>query len=184
MGEDKALIVIDGVALVALVAERCRRAGCERVVAVGGDHAALQAVGLDVVDDRHPGAGPLGGIITALTEAAPDQLVFVVAVDLPGVEATDISRTLTALDTRPDADLAVPLTADGRRHHLHAAWRPRALRTLEAAFEAGERAPRRALGGLTIVDVAAIGAAGLTDVDTPEDLQRWQRDRGIRGPDR
>ena len=42
-----------------------RDAGCAPVVAVGGPRDDLAALGLDVIDDRWPGEGPLGAVVTA-----------------------------------------------------------------------------------------------------------------------
>ncbi len=64
MGRDKALLELEGVALIVrttklveLAAERC---------AVIGDTVRLEGLELLVIEDEFPGAGPLGGIATAL----------------------------------------------------------------------------------------------------------------------
>lgn len=68
MGRDKALISLEGRALAVRVAEAVAAAGASGVVAVGGDLDGLRAAGLAAVPDRDgPGAGPLAGIVTALT---------------------------------------------------------------------------------------------------------------------
>ena len=68
MGRDKALIALEGRALAVRVAEAVAAAGASGVVAVGGDLERLRAAGLAAVPDRDgPGAGPLAGILTALT---------------------------------------------------------------------------------------------------------------------
>jgi molybdenum cofactor guanylyltransferase len=68
MGRDKALIALEGRALAVRVAEAVAAAGASGVVAVGGDLEGLRAAGLAAVPDRDgPGAGPLAGILTALT---------------------------------------------------------------------------------------------------------------------
>ena len=42
--------------------------------------------------------------------------------------------------------------------------------TLEAAFDAGERAIKRAVRDLAVVEVVGIAAAALADADTPDEL--------------
>ena len=65
MGRDKALIEIDGVAMVTIAVEALRAAGAADVWVVGGDRGAIEALGHRWVPDLHPGEGPLGGVITA-----------------------------------------------------------------------------------------------------------------------
>lgn len=73
MGTPKALLELGpvlepgGQALAARVAGALAAAGAERVVLVGGDAAWAEALGLGVVPDRWPGAGPLAGTATALS---------------------------------------------------------------------------------------------------------------------
>src|SRR5204863_2103726 len=66
MGRDKALLEIDGVPMARRVTDELERAGAARVRCVGGDAAELIRLGLDAVDDEHPGAGPLAGLLVAL----------------------------------------------------------------------------------------------------------------------
>ena len=161
MGTDKALLEVDGVAMAVRVAEALRTAGAGRVVAVGGDGEALVALGLDVVSDDHPGEGPLGGILTALA-AVEDDVVVVLACDLPDPDPAAIRRVVEALG---EADVAAP-----PGELLHAAYHRRAQARLAAAFAAGERAPRRAVEGLHVVAVHDLPAGALADADTPDDL--------------
>ena len=161
MGTDKALLEVDGVAMAVRAAGALRAAGASRVVAVGGDAEALDALGLEVVPDDHPGEGPLGGILTALA-AVEDEVVVVLACDLPDPDPHAVRRVVEALD---DGDVAAP-----PGELLHAAYHRRAEAHLAAAFAAGERAPRRAVEGLRVVDVQGLPAGALADADTPDDL--------------
>lgn len=182
MGRDKSLIEVDGRSLAERAATACRAAGCDTVLAIGGDASALAAAGLAPVADEYPGEGPLGGILTALDAAGPADEVVIVPVDVPDLAPASIRRLLTALSAHADADVAVSVDLTGRRHHLHAAWRQRARPPLARAFGQGERAVKRALDRLTVVEVAEPDPASLVDVDTPEDLARWRATRG--NPDR
>ncbi|MBK5222357.1 MAG: molybdenum cofactor guanylyltransferase [Acidimicrobiia bacterium] len=176
MGRDKALLPVRGQPLALTVADALRRAGAEPVLCVGGDEAALVALGLRTIPDLHPGEGPVGGLITALS-AVESEVVVVLAVDLPGADPDAVCGVVSALHrtSSPDqaadpADLAVPLV-DGRRQWLHAAWRSdTALPVLRAAFDQGERAVHRAVAGLRVVDVVGVDPAVVADVDRPADL--------------
>lgn len=167
MGTDKALLEVDGRPLVSTVAAALRAAGAERVLAVGGDLDALDALGLDTVADDHPGQGPLAGILTALGATA-GPVVVVLACDLPDVSADGIRAVLGALG---EADVAAPWH-DGRHEFLHAAYTRAAESPLAEAFDAGERSVHRAAEGLDIASVVGLRAAWLADVDGPGDLHR------------
>ena len=99
MGTDKALLVVDGQPLAVIVADALRTAGADRVVAVGGDLDGLRALGLDAVPDLHAGEGPLGGILTAL-DATTEDVVVVLACDLPGADPVAITTVVDAAGRR------------------------------------------------------------------------------------
>lgn len=180
MGRDKALLEIDGVPLARRVADALAAAGCDPVVAVGGDAAGLTAAGLAVVADRHPGEGPLGAIITALRALGPTagpaavDVVAVLGCDLPDADPRAIGAVLAPfLAPGGDAlDVVVPRGPE-RRHLHHAAWRVGSLEVLEAAFAEGERAPRRVLDRLRVHELPVDGDVDprwLADLDEPADL--------------
>jgi molybdopterin-guanine dinucleotide biosynthesis protein A len=165
MGTDKALLEVDGRPLALRVADALTAAGSTRVVAVGGAVDALRALGLDAVPDQHPREGPLGGILTAF-DVVDEDVVVVLACDLPSADPDAVTAVVDALG---DADVAAPWH-DGRHELLHAAYHRRARGHLAAAFDAGERAPHRAVDGLTVTSVTGLPGAALADADTPEDL--------------
>ena len=66
MGSDKALLVVGRRPLVLGVTDTLAAALGVAPVVVGGDESRLSALGLEVLPDRTPGAGPLGGILTVL----------------------------------------------------------------------------------------------------------------------
>jgi len=176
MGRDKALLPVDGRPLAVRVADALVAAGASGVVAVGGDREALGELGLRAVPDADPGAGPLGGIVTALAVAAeagdPTPVVFVAACDLVDPAPAAVRATVAALAADPAGDVAVPV-AGGRRQWMHAAWRGRARAPLAAAFAAGERAVHAAVAaaGLRVVELA-VDPAAVADADTPDHLDR------------
>ncbi|MGH9119742.1 MAG: molybdenum cofactor guanylyltransferase [Acidimicrobiales bacterium] len=179
MGVDKAALLVDGRALVSRVVDALVAAGATTTMVVGGDPRMLGELGVVPVADLWPGAGPLGGIATALADA-DTELVAVLACDLVAPDPRSIERVVAALHDTPTADLVVPMV-DGRRQWLHAAWRRRARTRLERALESGERAVHRAVeaSDLEVVDVADLPAAAVADADTVEELPP-----GTAGPDR
>jgi len=171
MGRDKALVELDGHALVSIGAAAMQAAGADHVLVVGGDEDGVRALGLDWIPDEHPGEGPLGGVISGL-RASPHPLAVVLACDMPRIDADTVERLVAALVEQPQAMAAVAV-ADEQRQALTAAYRHRILPILERAFAAGERAPRRALEAVRVVEVAGLDPERLADVDRPEDLSRY-----------
>jgi molybdenum cofactor guanylyltransferase len=180
MGRDKALVEVAGRSLLTVAADALRDAGANPVLAVGGDAVALLEVEprLIAVDDLHPGEGPLGGILTAFAAARtvtpdPSTLVVVVACDMPALDGATIRELVDAAVAEPAAGLAAAIV-DGRPQPLTGVWRPAlAEAVLRAAFDAGERAPRRLLDRLVVVGVHGLHPEALADVDRPEDLARY-----------
>ena len=170
MGADKALLEVGGRPLAAIVATALREAGAAEVLAVGGDAGRLAALGLRAVPDSTPGEGPLGGLLTAL-RAATEDLVVVLACDLPFAAAPAVSAVVDALTASPGAGVAVP-TGAGRLHPLHAAWRRSVAGDhLARAFADGERAVHPVLTAVGMVVVEGIDPASLQDVDSDDDLR-------------
>jgi len=165
MGRDKALVEIDGVPMARRVADELERAGAARVRCVGGDASALTALGLDALDDEHPGAGPLAGLLVAL-RASTLPISLVAPCDLIDPRREGFTALVAALDASTRARAAVPL-ADGTWRPLPCALRSTALTTLEDTFAAGERAVHRALAEVERVEV---DAGSFPDADTPGDL--------------
>jgi molybdenum cofactor guanylyltransferase len=165
MGTDKALIEIDGVALVTRAVDALTIAGADPVVVVGGDADALATLGLRHVADEWPGEGPLGGIITALEALAAD-VVMVLSCDLTDAAAVAVRSVVGALG---DADVSVPVI-EGRAQWLHAAWHRRTLPALRLAFADGVRAPRHATHSLKVARLLDGDPCWFHDADRPEDL--------------
>ena len=165
MGRDKALIEIDGVAMVTIAVEALRTAGAADVWVVGGDREAIETLGHRWVPDLHPGEGPLGGVITALTEATAD-VVAVLACDHVAAAAPAVRIVVGALG---DGDVAVPVV-EGRSQTLHAAWRRSVLQRLEDVFDNGGRSVRDGLAVLDVVQILDGDPCWFADADTPADL--------------
>jgi molybdopterin-guanine dinucleotide biosynthesis protein A len=169
MGQDKALLRLDGVAMAARVAAALEKAGATAVVGIGGDADALSELGLRVVPDDHPGGGPLPATITAL-ERAEAPIVVVLSCDLLAPDPHLIRTLVDALDAAPPSTAAAIPVADGVPQWTHAAWRPSAADDLRAARAAGSRSLRRATDGLDRIELGGLDPRHLADADRPEDL--------------
>ena len=173
MGRDKAFLEVRGHPMVAAIAGVLEAVVGPGVVVVGGDEPRIRDLGLLRIPDLHPGAGPLGGILTALGHFRElcDHVV-VLSCDLPGASASSVRTLADAAGQAPG--ILVPVL-EGRRQWMHACWPVAALPALEAAFATGERAPHRALGGLSVVEVVGLDPASLRDANRPGDLDESGR---------
>ena len=182
MGTDKAFIEIEGEPMVARAVGALRAAGAAPVLVVGGDRSRLSALGLDHVPDRHPGQGPLGGVITALGALDPlggsgPDAVVTLPCDVKAPDPTAVRLVMERLagaadrseDGPPLADLAVPL-GGGVPQWTHSGWRRSCLPQLSEAFGAGVRALNEAARQLRTVEVEVLGTSWFADADRPEDL--------------
>src|SRR5882762_7843363 len=84
-GQDKALVEFDAKPMLARLVELLGGVTkSTKVVAVRGKY---EAFGVEIVEDRWPGEGPLGGIITALEDgagsAARSEWNLIVSCDMP-----------------------------------------------------------------------------------------------------
>jgi molybdopterin-guanine dinucleotide biosynthesis protein A len=120
-----------------------------------------------------PGGGPAAGLLAALDRfsAAPD-LVAVLAVDMPRVNAGTVARLTWAVESDPRRDGALLVDPDGRRQPLAAVYRYSALSAARPAQRDAEHGlPVRALvGALHLTDVPTVGDEA-RDVDTWADVR-------------
>ena len=152
-GGDKALVELGGRRMLTRMIElmRCVTPNL-KIVAAKEKYAEP---GIETVADRWPGEGPLGGIITALLDAAgnstrPTQnrklpvighgapaCCLIVSCDMPFL-TEDWLRFLIQRADSSTADVVLPRSASGFEP-LCACWRPRAADPLRQAFERGVR---------------------------------------------
>ena len=171
LGRDKALLRIgDRPPLAVLGAEALTAAGAERVVVVGGDRSGLGDLGLEVVDEPAPGAGPLSGIAGALVEAGGSEVV-VLACDLPGITAAAVERLRDA--RRTSGAVVAVASIGGVRQAVIGCWDGAAIGVVEEVLASDRRSVQTALDRLTVTEVTDLPAAVLDDVDDPDDLARY-----------
>jgi len=173
MGRDKAELVIAGERL-ADRAARALAAVCDPVLEVGPGRSGLEAV------DDEPRSGPLVALVAgtaALRAREHKSAVVLLGVDLPFVS----EPLLRLVADHPAADTVVPV-AGGMRQSCCARYSPAALDTAAELAERGERALHALLAAVPVVEVgedewrAVAPADALVDLDTPEDLVRYDVD--------
>ncbi len=171
-GVDKASIEIDGVTLL----ERSLAAvvSALEVVVVGEPVPTSRPVTWTREDP--PGGGPAAGVLAGLDRLhlTPDLLV-VLAVDMPRVNAGTVARLTWAVEADPAVDGAVLVDPAGRRQTLAAVYRHTALAAARPANREDEHGlpVRRLVGDLHLVDVPAVG-------DEARDVDTWEALRDLR----
>ena len=133
MGREKALLPLGSATVIDLVilAARPLSSDC-RLIA--NDAARFAHLGLPMHADLRPGAGPLGGLHTALTVAAAPA-VLLLACDLPFLTAEFLGFVVEQLS---GWQAVVPRSADGLEN-LCAVYARSCLPAVERALDRGER---------------------------------------------
>jgi len=173
MGRDKALLELGGEALIVRTARLVESvAGGATVI---GDSGAYRALGLRTIGDDWPGAGPLGGIATAL-RASSARWSLVVACDLPYLTKPWLDYAIgRAFASRAEA--VVPMSALGAEP-LCAIYHERAETAIRAALAQGTRKVTEALKNLSVETIEpaewkAFDSEGLLfkNMNAPEDYE-------------
>ncbi len=172
MGTDKATLAVDGTPMAHRVTRALFDAGVGSVILVGGAPTVEGAV-----PDRWPGEGPLGGLATAVLHGASTEgveIVVVAACDQQDLTPGLLGSLVQALHAAPpEAVGGVVRTGDGRLHPFPSAWRSSAGRSLSELVEGGERRADAAFSVGPVVEVSG-PAEAVDDLDTPEDVRRWE----------
>ena len=172
MGTDKSALVVAGLSMLDRATRALRDAGIT-TLAVPGSAELPDPTGSN--DGSDP-LGPLAGIVSGWAYfqrgTAPDTVV-VLSCDLPAIPA----RVVTALVEAAAGSEHGAVAHDGeRRQPLIAAYHAVALRSMAAAFHAGQRSVRRCLEGWDL-GICHFDRTVLLDADTPADLNgfdvRW-----------
>lgn len=166
-GQDKPLLEIGGVPMLASIVATLRADGHVIAISANGDPAQFAAFTAPVLPDgAFRGEGPLAGVLTGLDWAAP--LGVKALLTVPG-DTPFVPRGLAATLDPPPACAAT----DGRAHHLVALWPVACRADLRRMLSApGPRdIARFAVGiGMRRVDFAVAKWDPFLNVNTPEDL--------------
>ncbi len=163
-GRDKALVEVGGRPMLARMVALMQ--GITEQVKIAGTPEKYAEFGIEVVSDRWPGEGPLGGIITALLDAASHSAsleqsrqqphldnphaagwCLIVSCDMPFL-THDWLAYLSERAAESTAQVVMPLSAGGPEP-LCACYRADGAEALQAAFEAGVRKITDALKHVT-----------------------------------
>lgn len=178
MGQPKAVLVVDGERLVDRGARMLQAGGCQPVVVVQGAVDVGRVKGADVVTNAAWPSG-MGSSLRAGLAALPAEAdaVMVALVDQPDVSPEVVRRLAAAYVSAafPGGAGAAVASYGGRGRNPvllgRGVWSDVAR---EAAGDVGARAFLRAHPEL-VIEVRCDGLGSAADLDTSDDLDRWQR---------
>jgi molybdopterin-guanine dinucleotide biosynthesis protein A len=173
MGQNKALLPLDGKPLIAHVADKLQ-AWFDQVVVITDTPEPYVFLDLPTTGDRVTGQGPLAGIAAALRVSRWPS-TFISACDMPFLDEALVRHLVGSLGQH---DAAIPQVS-GRFEPLHAAYTHKCLAPVEAAMASGERKLQHLLQQL---DLHVIEADELTrfgdprlllfNCNTPQDYEK------------
>jgi len=134
MGVDKSMLPIKGRPMIERISEQLRGAFSQILVSAN-EVDKYSHLGFEIVSDKIPGEGPLMGIASAL-QASNNELNFVVACDIPGIDIRFVRRMLAEAD---GFDIVVPKVDDGKYEPLFAVYRKSALIAINDVLSSGRR---------------------------------------------
>jgi molybdopterin-guanine dinucleotide biosynthesis protein A len=174
MGQDKALLQIEGKPLVLRAAEILRPFVSEVALLASPNHYG--DIGLPVVADRWPDQGPLAAVCTGLLFSTATWNIFL-ACDLP-VLSPQFIRLLVQRVRATRSDAVAPRTEDGWQP-LCAAYHARCRTVFERALQEGERSivwlfDKVRVEAITLDEMTSAGVSEgeLANANTPEDWAR------------
>lgn len=136
MGRSKASLEWEGAPLLSrTVATLGGVAARVVVVRAAGQELPPLPAAVSIVEDAHPGRGPLEGLLAGLRRLErPDEAAFVCATDMPLLHPRFVERVAALLG--PHDDAAIP-EVEGRRQPLAGVYRGRVAGPVAARLDAG-----------------------------------------------
>jgi molybdopterin-guanine dinucleotide biosynthesis protein A len=167
MGQDKALLPIEGKPLLVLLAETLR----PMVVAmkVVGPVARYERFGYAVLPDLRSECGPLAGIEAAL-EASGTDWNLIVACDMPKLEASWLEYLLETAVNSVGVDCVASGTSMAEPNPLAAVWHRRTLPLVKKRLDEGKFRVRSLLESIESKILIPNDPGILANWNRPEDV--------------
>jgi molybdenum cofactor guanylyltransferase len=173
MGRDKAKLTINGRTMLEHICKQLCNTFSQILISTAANEKDSFS-GLEVVQDKTAGQGPLMGIASAL-DASANEINFVVACDIPYIEMKCVKRMLT--EAR-GADIVVPTTGDKKLEPLFAVYRKSALDAINKTLREGKRKISEVFDKCEVKYIDLGDAEWLININTLtefEELQKRQR---------
>lgn len=165
-GTNKSTYVVDGRRMIDWVVLAVRPLVREVMISVAKEGQVPGGLNGRTVTDALPGLGPLGGIVSGLSEAETPWLL-VVACDMPFVTTDALRRLVAACD--PEMDAIIATDGDGRRHPLCACFHRSVRRRIDEQIAASELSLHGLLDRIAVREVR-LPSEVLRNANRPNDL--------------
>jgi molybdenum cofactor guanylyltransferase len=168
MGQDKALLKIDGEPMIGHVS-KLLRAFCDEIIVSSSNKEHAQ-FGDFMVEDAIKDSGPLAGIQAGLLAAKNDQC-FVLSCDTPFVTKEVLER----LRENSEGKLITVSSNSHRLQPLIAIYSKKALRDISSYLERDERSllPLQKICNAKVVHFDANDSKAFENLNTPSEWQQW-----------
>jgi molybdopterin-guanine dinucleotide biosynthesis protein A len=164
-GVNKGTLMIGRSAIIDRQLDTLRQVARE-IFVVGREDVEWTSRGLPVVADEIPGAGPLGGIYTAILRS-PRERTLVVACDMPFLSST----LLRALAAVKDADVVIPRHRNGYEP-LCAIYSRACAKDIRQRLAHGINEASRLPAGVRVTEFDVETETFFVNVNTPHDYER------------
>lgn len=174
MGRDKSLVDMDGLPLIARIAEQLAPLFPEVLVSAN-ETEKYRFLGLPIIPDEVQGQGPLMGILSSL-KAAGRERMLAVACDIPLLDRPYIERLM---ELARGADVVMPVSPGGRHEPLLAVYGKAVIPVAQRALAEGKRRIIEVLSGLKACH-PPLPEYWYFNLNTPEDLDAFHRRPGAK----
>lgn len=173
MGFDKGAVNLFGKEQRYYVADMLKSLCQEVFISCREDQRSQIPADYNVLPDTFTGLGPYGAILSAFRQQ-PDSAWFVIACDLPLLD-TDTVQYL--INQRDPSKIATTFKSpyDEFPEPLITIWEPKSYPLLLAFLSQGYSCPRKVLINSDVKLLQAENPDALTNVNTPEDLEKVKR---------
>ena len=173
-GVAKGAIDAGGVSVVGRLIDELRQAGAGEVLIVANDPEPYRACDVEIIPDRRPGHGPLGGIEAALLELTGRADATVLApCDTPHLTASEFRRLIDAFESPG----VCARTREFFWHPLCAVVHNDLAPHIAAAIDAGKRSVQELWREIGVKPVDFDDDTPFININTPEDLADYQARR-------
>jgi len=172
MGFDKRTLTIDGKTLLERTINILTTVFGEKPVLVGDNLSEVNKSSLRVINDYKPGCGPMGGILAAL-EDNEKEWTYVLASDLPSIQASDIQNLIDYEDSESDI---VSVGVNNRFEPLIAKYRKKNIPFWKKQLHDGEYSIQKSLNQIKhrVIDPVSSQDA-VCNLNRPSDFERFKQ---------